>query len=95
MLLGEILADDADEMDGGSEIGGGETGERGGATEQVFPFRSRSFDVVDGDGAADEDGGVGVGHAGVLTLKIQTSNFKRGEHTQGTYTRNEKNSNHE
>ena len=70
MLLGEILADDADEMDGGGEIGGGETGKRGGAAEQVFPFRGGSFDVVDGDGAADEDGGVGVGHAGVLNFKL-------------------------
>jgi hypothetical protein len=26
--------------------------------------------VVDGDGAADEDGGVGVGHAGVLNFKL-------------------------
>ncbi len=76
MLLGEILANDADEMDRGGKIGGGETGERGRAAEQVFPFRGGSFDVVDGDRAADEDGGVGVGHAGVLTLKFQISNFK-------------------
>jgi hypothetical protein len=32
--------------------------------------------MVDGDGAADEDRGAGVGHAGVLTLKFQISNFK-------------------
>jgi len=71
VLLGEILADDADQMDGRGEIGGGETGEGSGAAEEVFPFRGRGLDVVDGDGAADEDGGVGNGHGRVLNFKTQ------------------------
>lgn len=69
VVLGKILADHSDEVDGGGEIGGGESGEGSGAAEQVFPFRSRGLDVVDGDGAADEDGGVGGGHAQVLDFK--------------------------
>lgn len=74
MFLGEVLADDADEMDGGGEIGGGESGEGCGAAEEVFAFGSRGFDVVDGDGAADEDGSLCVGHGG--GSKLQISNFK-------------------
>lgn len=74
VFLGEVLADDADEMDGGGEIGGGESGEGCGAAEEVFAFGSRGFDVVDGDGAADEDGSLCVGHGG--GSKLQISNFK-------------------
>ena len=55
VLLGEIMADDADEIDGAAEEGGGEGGVGGGTTEEVLGFCGGGFDVVDGDGAADDD----------------------------------------
>ena len=53
--MGEILADDADEMHWRGKITGGNPRERSGATEEVFPFCDGGFDVIDGDRAADKD----------------------------------------
>ncbi len=55
VILGEIMADDADEIDRAAEEGGGEGGVGGGTTEEVLGFCGGGFDVVDGDGAADDD----------------------------------------
>ena len=55
MLDGEIVADDADEIDRAAKERGGERGVGGGTTEEVPGFGFGGFDVVDGDGAADDD----------------------------------------
>ena len=60
---GEIAADDAEQVDGAGEVGSGERGVGGGAAEQVGGFGVGRLDMVDGDGAADEDG-EGVRHGG-------------------------------
>ena len=60
MLLGEVMADDANEVGGGllaRSLGSGEGGKGGAAAEKVRFVSSRGFDVVDGDRAADEDFG--------------------------------------
>ena len=55
VFLGKILANDADEMHRRGEITGSNPREGRGATEEVFPFCDRSFDVIDGDRTADKD----------------------------------------
>lgn len=62
VLLGEIMADDADEIDGAAEEGGGECGVGGGSAEEILGLCFGSFDMVDGDGAADDDAWGRVGH---------------------------------
>jgi hypothetical protein len=79
MLLGEVFANDANQMHGSGEIRAGDTGERGRATEEIFAFGCGGFDVIDGDGASDEDWGVGDGHGcfyvGDLIFQTQNKNL--------------------
>lgn len=55
MFLGKIFSDNTDEMDRSCEIGGGDPSEGSGTAQEVFPLGDRSFDVVNGDGTADQD----------------------------------------
>lgn len=63
VLGGEVMADDADQMDRAAGVGGGKGGVGGGSAEEVLRFGVRGFHVVDGDGADDEDRGLGIIHA--------------------------------
>ena len=56
MLCREILANDTHQVDGFGKIGCGDGGIGCRSSEQVGSFGSGGFDVVDGDGAADDDG---------------------------------------
>ena len=53
--LGEIMADDTDEMDRLAEDAGGQCRVAGGAAEQVFLRILRGFDIIKGDGSGDDD----------------------------------------
>ena len=55
VLLGPVLADGADEADGGEE-GGGVGEVDGGAADDVVALAEGGFDGVDADGAGDEEG---------------------------------------
>ena len=67
VLLGVVGADDADQVDRAGEVAGGERGVGGRAAQQIGGVGVRGLDLVDGDGAADGDGGWrmadgGIGH---------------------------------
>lgn len=55
MLLGKILADDADEIHG-RETGCGDGAVGGGAAEEVFVFGELGFDVIQPNGSNDKNG---------------------------------------
>ena len=71
MLLREILADDADEADG-REVRCGNGAVGSGATEEIFVFGELGFDVIQRDGANDENGHRGgtMGRGGASIQKI-------------------------
>ncbi|WP_208734701.1 hypothetical protein, partial [Corallococcus praedator] len=53
--LGEVIADDADHIDGAEEAGA-DGGVTGGAAEEVGVFFDGGFDGIERDGTYDEDG---------------------------------------
>ena len=71
MFLREILADDANEADG-REIRCGDGAVGSGATEEIFVFGELGFDVIQRDGANDENGHRGgtMGRGGASIQKI-------------------------